>query len=253
MRILMLRALVDNYIFLLLEDAALEAVVVDPGDPGPVLKHLEHTGYGLAAILNTHHHWDHIGGNQALIDRFPEISVYGGAGDRGRIPGQTVFLQDGEEIVLRDLRARVLEVPGHTKAHVAYYFSGAGGAAGDLFSGDTVFGGTIGNLFEGTPEMIFRSIQKIRALPPMTRIWCSHEYTLQYVRESAGLDPNNARLAKRLRRLERKATSGAPTIPLILDEECATNPFFRWDDPQLAAYLGRPPGIETFLRLCEIS
>ena len=100
---------------------------------------------------------------------------------------------------------------------------------------------------------MFESIRKIRALPPQTRIWCSHEYTLRYVRESAGIDPRNRRLAQRLRTLETAASSREPTVPLVLDEECATNPFFRWDDPGLAETLGTRPGIETFRRLCEIT
>jgi hydroxyacylglutathione hydrolase len=100
---------------------------------------------------------------------------------------------------------------------------------------------------------MFESIQKIRSLPRQTRIWCSHEYTLQYVRESAGIDPRNARLAKRLEALESAASSGKPTVPLLLEEECATNPFFRWDDPELTAYLSKSPGIATFRHLCDIT
>jgi len=146
----------------------------------------------------------------------------------------------------------VLEVPGHTRGHVAYFFPDAAGDGGDLFSGDTIFGGTVGNIFEGTPEDMFRAVQKIRALPIGTRIWCAHEYTLQYVREAAGLDPGNARLAERLRRLE-AASRAAPTVPLLLEEERATNPFFRWDDAALAAHLGTPLGEATFRRLCDIT
>jgi hydroxyacylglutathione hydrolase len=253
MQVETLSAFTDNYIFLLHEDTAPEAVVVDPGDAGPVLQHLQRTGRRLTAILNTHHHGDHVGGNRALLERFPGIPIFGGAGDRGRIPGQTAFLKEGDEIVICGSKARVLEVPGHTRAHVAYFFAGADDSAGDLFSGDTVFGGTVGNLFEGTPEVMFQSIQKIRALPPHTRIWCSHEYTLQYVREAAGIDPGNTRLAQRLRKLEVNAPSREPTVPLLLEEECATNPFFRWDDPGLTAHLATRPGIATFRRLCEIT
>lgn len=251
MKVTTLRALSDNYIFLLFDDADLEAAVVDPGDPEPVLQHLQNTGCPLTAILNTHHHGDHTGGNMALLERFPDIPVFGGAGDRGRIPGQTHFLAEGDVISVCGANARVMEVPGHTKAHIAYYFFADEG--GDLFSGDTVFGGTIGNMFEETPDAMFQSIQKIRELPPRTKIWCSHEYTLQYVRESAGIDPNNESLAQRLRKLEATARSGLPTVPLTLEEECDTNPFFRWDNPNLAEYLGKTPGIDLFLHLCEIT
>ncbi len=251
MNVVTLHALTDNYVFLLLNDKAPEAAVVDPGDARPVLRYLHDGGIRLTAILITHHHGDHTGGNRTLHARFPGIPIFGGAGDRGRIPEQTDFLKEGDDIALCGVKAHVLEVPGHTRAHIAYYFAADDGS-GDLFSGDTVFGGTIGNLFEGTPEVMFQSIQKIRALPPPTRIWCAHEYTLQYVRESARIDPFNARLAKRLRMLE-EVPAGRPTVPLLLEEECGTNPFFRWDDPNLTAYLGKEPGFPTFHHLCEIT
>ncbi len=253
MQVVTLKALADNYIFLLLDHSGHEAAAVDPGEAEPVLDYLRRTGSRLTAILNTHHHGDHVGGNVALLKKYPGMPVYGGAGDRGRIPGQTIFVSEPGEFPVCGARARVLEVPGHTKAHVAYFFDGLDGMSGDLFSGDTVFGGTIGNLFEGTPDVMFRSIQKIRSLPIQTRIWCAHEYTLQYVRESAGIDPDNARLARRLRALEASAPANTPTVPLTLEEERATNPFFRWDDPGLSARLSARAGLETFRRLCEIT
>jgi hydroxyacylglutathione hydrolase len=251
MQVITIRALADNYIFLLPDDDGPATAVVDPAAAGPVLEYLAKTGRYLSAILNTHHHPDHTGGNTALLARFPGIHVFGGAGDRGRIPGQTHFLVQGDEIVVSSRHARIIDVPGHTRAHIAYYF--ASGSTGDLFSGDTVFGGTIGNLFEGTPDMMFESIRKIRALPRASRIWCSHEYTLQYVRESAGLDPGNSRLAGRLKALEEVSASGNPTVPLLLAEECETNPFFRWDDPALTARFFTAPGLETFRHLCRIT
>ena len=252
MQVITIPAFTDNYIFLLLDDLALELAVVDPGTADPVLRYLQQRGRRLTAILNTHHHKDHTGGNRELLQHYPAIPVLGGAGDRGRIPGQTEFLKEGDEVLVSGAKARILDVPGHTRAHIAYFFSD-GNCGGDLFSGDTVFGGTIGNLFEGSPGIMFESIRKIRALPPETRIWCGHEYTLQYVRESAGLDPGNARLAERLQRLEAAASSAQPTVPLSMQEESETNPFFRWDAPQLNAHLSALPGLPTFRRLCEIT
>jgi hydroxyacylglutathione hydrolase len=252
MQIRTIHALTDNYIFLLLDDTARELAVVDPGTADPVLRYLQESGRRLTAILNTHHHGDHTGGNRELLKAFPGVPVLGGSGDRGRIPEQTAYLKEGDEVVVSGVKAGVLDVPGHTRAHVAYYFA-ADGSGGDLFSGDTVFGGTIGNLFEGTPEIMFETIQKIRDLPRATRIWCAHEYTLQFVREAAGIDPGNARLSQRLKRLESAERPGTPTVPLLLKEECETNPFFRWDDPQLTAYLSKPPGLATFRHLCEIT
>jgi hydroxyacylglutathione hydrolase len=252
MQIITIPALSDNYIFLLLNDEAPELAAVDPGEAEPVLGYLKNSSRRLTAILNTHHHGDHTGGNRTLLKHFPDIPVFGGAGDRGRIPGQTAFLNEGDEISVGGAKARILEVPGHTKAHIAYYFA-SGDGSGDLFSGDTVFGGTIGNLFEGTPEVMFESMRKIRRLPRQSRIWCAHEYTLQYVRESARIDPGNAPLAHRLQRLEATARAGKPTVPLQLEEECSTNPFFRWDAPELTSYLSTAPGIDTFRRLCDIT
>jgi hydroxyacylglutathione hydrolase len=252
MQIITIPALADNYIFLLLNDEAPELAAVDPGEAAQVIGYLNNSGRRLTAILNTHHHGDHTGGNRALLKHFRDIPVFGGAGDRGRIPGQTEFLNEGDEIIVCGAKARILEVPGHTKAHIAYYFA-SGDGSGDLFSGDTVFGGTIGNLFEGTPEIMFESIKKIRRLPLQGRIWCAHEYTLQYVREAARIDPGNAQLANRLKRLEVTARAGKPTVPLQLEEECDTNPFFRWDTRELTSYLSTAPGIATFRHLCDIT
>ena len=249
MRVVTLPALSDNYVFVLEDDRSDAVAVVDPGEARPVLAHLAR-GRRLGAILVTHFHSDHTGGVRALLEKFPGIPVIGGAGEQGRIPSQTASVGDGDEVVAAGATGRVLEVPGHTRGHVAFFFpDGADG--GDLFSGDTVFGGTVGNIFEGTPADMFRSVQKIRALPPKTRIWCAHEYTLQYVREAAGLDPGNARVQDRLKRLE--SAGAGPTVPLLLEEERATSPFFRYDDPALCAHLGTKPGEATFRKLCDIT
>jgi len=253
MQIVTIPALSDNYIYMLIDEfEPLLATAVDPGEAEPVLCYLQQTGRRLAAILNTHHHRDHTGGNSALLRKFPGIPVYGGADDRGRIPGQTDFLREKDEIAVCGNLASILDIPGHTRAHIGYYFASENGS-GDLFSGDTLFGGTIGNLFEGSPEIMFRSMQKIRALSPLTRVWCAHEYTLRCVRESASVDPDNERLANRLQKLEYAAASGHPTVPLLLEEECATSPFFRWDDPDLNTRLSQPPGMATFRHLCEMT
>lgn len=249
MRTVALRAFSDNYIFMLIDDPGGEAAAVDPGDAEPVIEFIRKTGCRLSSILITHHHGDHVGGIMKLARRFPGLPVIGGAGDRGRVPGQTAFLRERDEVRVCGAAARVLEVPGHTRPHVAYFFS-EGAEAGNLFSGDTIFGGTIGNLFEGTPDEMFGSVQKIRALPARTRIWCAHEYTRQYLPEALSIEPDNARLRQRLESLGR---SDDPTVPLSLEEECATNPFFRWDEAALCARLGTRPGIETFRRLCEIT
>ncbi len=253
MKIEILHAFRDNYIYLLVGDAGGSAAVVDPGDASPVLDRLAERRLRLSAILNTHHHQDHVGGNAELLRRFPGTPVYAGALDRGRVPGQTGFLADGEEIRVEGAPARILGVPGHTLGHVAYFFPGSPGAGADLFSGDTVFGGTVGNLFEGTPDQMFESIAKIRRLPPATRIWCAHEYTLAGLREALELDPGNELLQRRLDRLAARPREERMTTPLELAEELATNPFFRWDDPALQSRLGTSGSLSTFSRLCDLT
>lgn len=242
-------AFADNYIFGLLLPEPGSTVLVDPGEPLPALEFLERERRELEAILITHHHRDHVGGVADIVRRFPEVRVIAAASDRARIPQATEWVGEDDDVRVLGHGARVLDVSGHTRGHLAYFIP-EGATGGDLFSGDTVFGGTIGNLFEGTPDDMFSSLQKIRALPAGTRLWCGHEYTLQYVREAARFDPGNVRLNDRLRRLE--AAPGRPTVPLLLKEERATNPFFRWDDPEIVERLGTPPGLATFRRLCEL-
>ena len=176
MQVITIPAFTDNYIFLLLDDLSLDLGAVDPGDAGPVLRYLKKSGRRLTAILNTHHHRDHTGGNKELLKHYPVIPVLGGAGDRGRIPGQTEFLKEGDAVSVSGAKARILDVPGHTRAHIAYFFAGDTGG-GELFSGDTVFGGTIGNLFEGTPEDNVRvDSQDQSAAAPHANLVCARIY-----------------------------------------------------------------------------
>jgi hydroxyacylglutathione hydrolase len=246
-----LRALEDNYIYALVDRVARAAAIVDPGDADPVLRYLDDEKLRLAHILVTHHHADHTDGIPALARRTPRLRITGPSSETERISGMTELVREGDRVDVLGRQAGVLEIPGHTRGHIGFaLLDGAGG--GDLFSGDTVFGATIGNLFEGTPDDMLGSLTKIRALPGGTRIWCGHEYTLTYVREAAGFDPENALLAERLRRVEDQIERGEPAVGFTIDEEHATSPFFRWDDRALAAKLGTEPGAPTFRRLCEV-
>lgn len=245
-----LPALSDNYAFVLGGSTEGSVAIVDPGEARPVLEWLAGEGRRPEVLLLTHHHRDHVGGVPEIVAHFPDVAVVGAERDRPRLPPLSRGVREGDAVNVAGREARVIEIPGHTRAHIAWFLpDGTGG--GDLFSGDTVFGGTIGNLFEGTPDDMFASLCKLRDLPGGTRVWCGHEYTLRYVREAARFDPHEPRLAERLRRLE-AAGARAIHVPLTLEEECATNPFFRWDDPGLAQRLGTAPGVETFRRLCEI-
>ena len=191
--------------------------MVDPGDAAPVLDCLESLGATLVAIFNTHHHSDHVGGNTQLLQRFPEAIVYGGAEDRGRIPGQQVFLHDGDRVSLGDRTAEVFFVPGHTRGHIAYYFPPQlAEEMGDLFCGDTLFSGGCGRLKEGTPAQMVNSLSKIRALPDSTQVWCAHEYTQKNLEFDLTVDPENVDLQQRYAEVKSARSRGEATIPANL-------------------------------------
>jgi hydroxyacylglutathione hydrolase len=246
-----LRALEDNYVYAVVDRASGSAAIVDPGEARPAIAFLERERLRLVDVLVTHHHGDHTAGIAELVARHGGPRVVGAATDRARIAGLTHVVREGDRLSVLGREVAVLDLPGHTRGHVGYAVD-PGARDADLFSGDTIFGATIGNLFEGTPDDMLASLEKVRRLPEGTRIWCGHEYTLTYVRDAARFDPANPALAERLARVEALAARGEPTVPLTLAEERATSPFFRWDDAALAARLGTRPGPETFRRLCEV-
>jgi len=250
MQIYRLPALSDNYIFLLHHPDQNIAAVVDPADAKPVLQKLAQIGATLVAIFNTHHHADHVGGNAKLLQSFPEAIVYGGAIDRGRIPGQQVFLQEGDCVTFGDRTAEVFFVPGHTRAHIAYYFPPTdANEMGDLFCGDTLFAGGCGRLFEGTPTQMVDSLSKLRTLPDSTRVWCAHEYTLRNLQFAITVDRDNPDLQQRLAQVKEQRDRQESTIPSLLSVEKHTNPFLRWDDSTLQVVTNAKDPIQTFARL----
>lgn len=250
MQIHRLPALSDNYIFVLYFPDTQQAAVVDPAEAAPVLECLLSLRAQLVAILNTHHHRDHVGGNLALLQQFPNAVVYGGAEDRGRIPGQQQFLKEGDRISVGDRQADILFVPGHTRAHIAYYFPPASPEQpGDLFCGDTLFAGGCGRLFEGTPTQMVHSLSKLRALPDNTNIWCAHEYTLKNLQFALSVDPENQALKLRYQETLRQRQLQQPTVPSSLEVEKQTNPFLRWDSPTLQSAMNTQDPVQSFARL----
>jgi hydroxyacylglutathione hydrolase len=250
MQIYRLPALSDNYIFLLHDTEKNEAAVVDPAEVEPVLEQLRVLDAELVAIFNTHHHNDHVGANSALMQQFPSLTVYGGAEDKGRIPGQSVFLREGDRVTFAGREGKVFFVPGHTRAHIAYYFPPiTPDEPGELFCGDTLFAGGCGRLFEGTPAQMVDSLSKLRSLPNQTRIWCAHEYTLKNLQFALSVDGTNSDLQDRYQKVEFMRREREATIPSLLGVEKQTNPFLRWDNLKLQEAMKSSDPIQTFARL----
>lgn len=250
MKIHRIPALSDNYIFLLHDVQKQTAAVIDPGDAQPVLQLLERLGAELVAIFNTHHHYDHIGGNLHLKKHFPQIIIYGGVEDRGRIPGQKVFLQEGDQVKFARRLGEVFFVPGHTRGHIVYYFPSARkNEPGELFCGDTIFAGGCGRLKEGTPAQMVRSLERLRKLPDETRIWCAHEYTFNNLKFALTVDPNNSLLQTRYQEVKILRQKSQATIPSQLGIEKKTNPFLRWDANAIQSSVHAEDPVRAFSRL----
>lgn len=243
----------DNYIFILHNPADNTAAVVDPADAPPVLEKLDELGATLVAIFNTHHHGDHVGGNRQVLNRFPSAQVYGGAEDKGRIPGQQHYLTEGDRVTFANRIGQVFFVPGHTRGHIAYYFAPVTpDQSGELFCGDTLFAGGCGRLFEGTPAQMHLSLAKLRALPDNTRIWCAHEYTLSNLKFALTVDPDNQKLRSRFTQVTAARQQNQPTIPTDLAIERATNPFLRWDTPALQSTANSQEPIAVFAHIRKL-
>ncbi len=250
MNIIRIPVLEDNYIFVLHDPDTNEGAVVDPAVAKPVLDCLESLGAKLVAIFNTHHHLDHVGGNKELIEAFPDAVVYGGKEDRGRIPRQQVFLEEGDQVEFSGKKGKVFFVPGHTRAHIAYYFAPTkDDDKGDLFCGDTLFAGGCGRLFEGTPAQMVDSLDKFRTLPDDTRVWCAHEYTLSNLKFAITVDGNNLYLLDRYEEVRIARSQDKPTIPSLIGIEKKTNPFMRWDSESVKLAMGFEQPERVFAKL----
>lgn len=210
----------DNYIWLILNTENSLAVAVDPGDAAPLLSTLKEYHANLAAILITHHHWDHSGGITELAQHY-SIPVFGSAHEKTN--GVTHLIQNNDHAIISaaSLDFQVLDIPGHTHGHVAYYGQGM------LFCGDTLFTGGCGRLFEGTAEQMHTSLMKLAALPDDTNIYCGHEYTAANLRFAIAVEPHNSDLLKRITNVNELRLKNLPTVPAILREEKQTNPFLR--------------------------
>jgi hydroxyacylglutathione hydrolase len=228
MKITQIPLLRDNYGYLVVCEKTNQAAIVDPSESTPVLRRIGQEQTTLAAILNTHHHRDHTGGNEGILATH-NVRVYGHKSDHARIFGMTDGVDEGDEIQIGELQGKVFFIPGHTTGHVAYLFEN------NLFCGDTLFTAGCGRLFEGTAQQMHASLKKLIALPAHTQVYCGHEYTENNLRFAMSVEPNNPKLVTRYERVKALRASGAPTVPATLEEEIQTNPFLRWDSGEIQA------------------
>lgn len=228
----------DNYIWLIISADKLNAVAVDPGDSGPVIAYLDAENITLTDILITHHHFDHTGGILDLAKIY-DLNVYGPYHEN--IPGVTVNLQEGDKVCLEsiDLELTVIEVPGHTLGHIAYYSENYT----KLFCGDTLFSAGCGRVFEGTTQQMYASLQKLMNLPDTTQIYCTHEYTLQNLKFAEFIEPENLAIKYKIKEVESLQAKLTPSLPTTLADEKEFNPFLRCKEPALLEALSATQGV----------
>jgi hydroxyacylglutathione hydrolase len=250
LQIIPIPAFNDNYIWLIHNGA--KAVAVDPGDAAPLLGRLNALNLELEAILITHHHQDHIGGVDALLHQFPDTRVFAPRLEHYDFRHTPVAEPDHFKCADWLAEIKVLDVPGHTLGHIAFYIEHAGKKW--LFCGDTLFGAGCGRLFEGTPSQMLTSLQKLAALPPETQVFCTHEYTLHNINFALSIEPDNKALTTRQLDTAVMRKAQLPSLPSTIALELATNPFLRCESKQiqLSTHLPDQPLLQVFTKLREL-
>ena len=222
MKIQIIPCLHDNYSYLVIDEKNNIACAIDPSEAKPIIKYLEKKNINLKYILNTHHHYDHVGGNQELKKKY-NARVIGYKGDKHRIPEIDTLVGDQEIWKQESFEAKIIHIPGHTLGHICFYFFNEEAA----FTGDTLFSLGCGKIFEGSHEQMFNSLMKIKALPLKTKIYCGHEYTKQNAKFCITHDKNNENLKNKIKIIDKKLENNLPTIPSTIREELDCNIFLR--------------------------
>ena len=227
MKIQIIKCLQDNYSYLIIDESNLNACVIDPSESKPIIDFIESNNINLKYILNTHHHFDHVGGNKELKKKY-NSNVIGFKGDANRIPEIDILVDDQNIWKKGNFEAKIYHIPGHTSGHIAFHFF----KEKKIFTGDTLFSLGCGRIFEGTYEQMFNSLKKIKTLPKDTEIYCGHEYTLQNSNFCSVYDSNNLKLKNKISKIKEKLENKLPTVPTILDDEMQCNIFLKAKDLQ---------------------
>jgi len=235
MKIQIIPCLRDNYSYLIVDEENNTACVIDPSEADPIIEYLENNKIKLKFILNTHHHHDHVGGNQKLKEKYG-ASVLGYKGDQKRIPQIDILLNDQETWMYKNFEAKIIYIPGHTLGHICFYFY----KEQSVFTGDTLFSLGCGRVFEGTYSQMFDSLMKLKELPQNTKVYCGHEYTKKNSDFCEAHDLNNQNLKAKIQDIDAKLKAGLPTIPSTIKDELECNIFLRSNN------------IETFSKLRDL-
>ena len=233
MRIITIPILSDNYSYLIIEKDNKSCSLIDPASPEEIIPFIEKEKLNLKNILNTHYHSDHTGGNLELKEKF-KCKIYGPDKEKDRIPGIDITLRENDNLKINNLNLKVFETPGHTAGHIIYWFENEK----VVFTGDTLFVLGCGKLFEGTPEVMWNSLLKIRTLPKETKIYCGHEYSKNNADFALSLEKNNNELIKRANEINRLINKNSFTVPTTVKREIETNPFLRADVDNVKKILG---------------
>ena len=225
MEIEIIRCLQDNYSYIIIDKSNLNACVIDPSEAKPIINYVENNNIKLKYILNTHHHYDHVGGNIELKKRY-NSQVVGFEGDKNRIPEIDILVKDKQIWKKDNFEAKIYHVPGHTSGHIAFYFF----KQKKIFTGDTLFSLGCGRIFEGTYRQMFSSLNKIKKLPKNTEIYCGHEYTLQNSNFCMANDSRNLKLQRKIIKIKEKLKNNLPTMPSVLIDEIECNIFLKAKD-----------------------
>ena len=225
MKIEIIKCLQDNYAYIIIDETSRSSIVVDPSESKPIIDYIEKNNLNLKFILNTHHHFDHVGGNKELKKKY-NLKVAGFEGDKNRIPEIDIALSDKKIWRSNNFEAKVYHIPGHTSGHICYHFF----KQNILFTGDTLFSLGCGRIFEGTYEEMFSSLQLIKSFPLDTKIYCGHEYTLNNSNFCINYDKENSTLKDKIKLIKKKLDNNMSTMPTTIKEELECNIFLRSKD-----------------------